>query len=53
MMGIGFEVEIGVCGIAVHFVSERAIRSPVNIEVQEGEVDFTFHGELKELMDAV
>jgi hypothetical protein len=36
-------------------VSQRAIRSSVNIQVQEWEVAFTFgfHGELNGLMDAV
>jgi hypothetical protein len=36
-------------------VSHRAIRSSVNIQVQEWEVAFTFgfHGELNGLMDAV
>jgi hypothetical protein len=38
MMGIGVEVEIGVSGLAVHFVTQRAIRSSVNIQVQEWEV---------------
>jgi hypothetical protein len=28
MMGLGVEVEIGVCGLVVHFVSQRATRSP-------------------------
>jgi hypothetical protein len=44
-----------VCGLAVHFVSQRAIRSAVNIYVQEGEVaiTFNFRGELKVLFDAV
>jgi hypothetical protein len=42
MMGLGVEVEIGVCGLAVHFLSQRAFRSPVIIHVQEGEVAFTF-----------
>jgi hypothetical protein len=31
MMGLGAEVEIGMCGLAVNFVSQRAIRSAVNI----------------------
>jgi hypothetical protein len=55
MMGLGVEVEIGVSGLVVHFVSQRAIRSSVNIQVQEREVTFTFgfHGELNGLMDAV
>jgi hypothetical protein len=55
MMGLGNEVEIGVSGLAAHFVSQRAIWSPVNIEVQEWEVAFTFsfHRELNGLMDAV
>jgi hypothetical protein len=30
-MGLGVEVEIGVCGLAVHFVSQTAITSSVNI----------------------
>jgi hypothetical protein len=38
MMGLGIEVEIGVSGLAVHFVSERPIWSSVNIQVQEWEV---------------
>jgi hypothetical protein len=33
-MGLGVEVEIGVCGLTVYFVSQRAIRSPVNDYVQ-------------------
>jgi hypothetical protein len=55
MIGLGFEVKIGVSWLAVHFVSQRAIRSSVNIQVQEWEVAFTFgfHGELNGLMDAV
>jgi hypothetical protein len=55
MMGLGVEVEIGVSGLAVHFVSQRAIRYSVNIQVQKWEVDFTFgfHLELNGLMDAV
>jgi hypothetical protein len=46
--GIGLEVEIGVCGLAVHFVAQTADRSSVNIYVQEGDVAFTFsfRGEL-------
>jgi hypothetical protein len=31
MMGLGVEAEIGVCGLAVHFVSQKAIRSSVDI----------------------
>jgi hypothetical protein len=55
MMGPGVEVEIGVSWLAVNFVTQRAIRSSVNIQVQEREVAFTFgfHGELNGLMDAV
>jgi hypothetical protein len=55
MMGLGVEVEIGVTGLAVHFVSQRAFRSSVNIQVQQWEVIFTFrfHGEQNGLMDAV
>jgi hypothetical protein len=55
MMGLGVEVEIGVSGLAIHFVSKRAVRSSINIQVQEWEVAFTFgfHGELNGLMDAV
>jgi hypothetical protein len=55
MMGLGVEVEIGVSGLAVHFVTQRAIRSSVNIQVQEWQVAFTFgfHGELDGLMDVV
>jgi hypothetical protein len=30
-MGLGVDVEMGMCGLAVYFVSQRAIRSPVNI----------------------
>jgi hypothetical protein len=52
MMGLGFEVEIGVSGLPVHFVTQRAIRSPVRISVQVA-FTFGFHGELIELMDAV
>jgi hypothetical protein len=46
MMGLGVEVEIGLCGLVVHFVSQKSIRSSVNIYVQEWEVAFTFgfHG---------
>jgi hypothetical protein len=53
-MGLGVEAEIGVSGLAVHFVSQRTIRSSVNIQVHEWEVAFTFgfHRELG-LMDAV
>jgi hypothetical protein len=53
--GTCVEVEIGVCGLAVQFVAQRAIRSSVNMQVQEWEVAFTFgfHGELNGLMDAV
>jgi hypothetical protein len=36
MMGLGVGVETGVCGLAVHFVSQRAIRSPVNVCVMMG-----------------
>jgi hypothetical protein len=52
MMALGVEVEIGVSGLAVHFVTQRAIRSSVNIQVQEWKVAFTFgfHGELNGLM---
>jgi hypothetical protein len=55
MMGLGAEVETGVNWLAVHFVSQSAIRSSVNIQVQEWVVAFTFgvHGELNGLMDAV
>jgi hypothetical protein len=55
MMELGVEVKIGVSGLAVHFVTQRAIRSSVNIQVQEWEVAFTFgfYGELNGLMDAV
>jgi hypothetical protein len=55
MMGRGVEVENGVCGLAVHFVSQRIVRSSVNTQVQEWEVAFTFgfSGELNGLMDAV
>jgi hypothetical protein len=55
MTGLGVEVKTGVSGLAVHFVTQRAIPSSVNIQVQEWEVDFTFgfHGELNGLMDAV
>jgi hypothetical protein len=31
MMELGVEVQIGVYCLAVYFVSQRAIRSPVNI----------------------
>jgi hypothetical protein len=59
-MELGVEVEIGVCvcvcvcGFVVHFVSQRSIRSSVNIQVQEWEEAFTFgfHGELNALMNA-
>jgi hypothetical protein len=55
MMGLGAEVKIGVSALAVYFVSQRAIRSSVIIQVQEWEVAFTFgfHGELNGLMDVV
>jgi hypothetical protein len=36
MMGLGVAVEIGVCGLAVHFASQRAIRSSVSIQVRNG-----------------
>jgi hypothetical protein len=51
MMGPGVEVETGVSGLAVHFVTQRAIRSSVNIQVQEWKVAFTFgfHGVLNGL----
>jgi hypothetical protein len=42
MMGLVIEIEIGVYGLVVHFVPQRSIRSPVNIQVQEKEVAFTF-----------
>jgi hypothetical protein len=35
MMGLGVEVKIGVSGLAVHFVTQRTIRSSVNIPVQD------------------
>jgi hypothetical protein len=41
MMGLGVEVEIGVSGLVVHFVSQRAIQSSVNTQVQEWEVVLT------------
>jgi hypothetical protein len=49
MLGLGAEVEICVCGFAVHFVAL------VNISVQEGEVtfSFSFYGEMNGLVDAV
>jgi hypothetical protein len=55
MIGLGVEVKIGVNGLAVHFMTQRAIRSSVSIQVQEWEMAFTFgfHGELNGLMDAV
>jgi hypothetical protein len=37
MMGLGVEVKIGVSGLAVHFVTQRAIRFSVNVQVQEWE----------------
>jgi hypothetical protein len=54
-LGFGVEVKIYVSGLAVHFVSQTAIRSSVNIQVQEWEVAFIFgfHGELNGLMDAL
>jgi hypothetical protein len=36
MMGLGIQIEIGVSGLAVHFVSQRVIRSSVNIWVMMG-----------------
>jgi hypothetical protein len=36
MMGLGVEVESVVSGLAVHFVSQRALRSPVNVWVMMG-----------------
>jgi hypothetical protein len=55
MMRLGVEVRIGVSGLAVHFVTQTAIQSSVNIQVQEWEVAFTFgfHRELNGLIDAV
>jgi hypothetical protein len=35
MTGLGVELEIDVCVLAVHFLAQGAIRSPVNIYVQE------------------
>jgi hypothetical protein len=54
-MGLGIEIEIGMSGFAVHFVYQRATRSPVNIQVQERKVAFafSFHGELNGLTEAV
>jgi hypothetical protein len=54
IMGLGVEVEIGVSGLAVHFVTQRDIRSSINIQVLEWEVAFNigFHDELNGLMDA-
>jgi hypothetical protein len=54
-MGLGVEIEIGVSGLAVYFGPQRAIRSSVNVQVQEWEVAFTFsfHRELNGLMEAV
>jgi hypothetical protein len=39
----------------VHSVAPRAVNTPLNISVQEGEVDLTFglHDELNALVDAV
>jgi hypothetical protein len=37
MMGLGAEVEIGVSGLEIHFVFQRAVQSSVNIQVQEWE----------------
>jgi hypothetical protein len=53
MMGLLVVVEFSVSGLSVHFVSQRAIRSSVNIQVQERELTFTFgfYGELNELVD--
>jgi hypothetical protein len=52
-MGLGAELEIGVCGL-VHFVSQTAFRSPVNIYVQVGQVSIAFGFHRKEWMvDAV
>jgi hypothetical protein len=55
MMRLGIEVEIGVSGLAVHFLSQRAIRSSVNIQAQDWEVavTFGFYRELNALIDAV
>jgi hypothetical protein len=55
MMGLGVEVEIGMCGLEVHFVYQTAIRLPESVCVQEGEVSFTFgfHGERIAWADAV
>jgi hypothetical protein len=53
MMGLGIEVEIGVCGLAVHFVSQRAISSHVNIQERDVAFTFNFYGELNGLVDAV
>jgi hypothetical protein len=55
MVGVCIELEIDVFGLSVHFLTQRAIRLPVNINVQEREVAaaFSFHGELYALVDAV
>jgi hypothetical protein len=50
MMRLGVEVKIGVSGLAVHFVSQRASRFPLQKEVT---FTFGFHGELNGFMDAV
>jgi hypothetical protein len=48
------EVEIRMCGFAVHSVAHRAVGSPVNIRVQEGKVALYFGllGKLYALMNA-
>jgi hypothetical protein len=55
MVGLGVQVEICVCGIAVHFVAQRTVMTPVNIYVQEEEVAFShcLHSLLNALVDAV
>jgi hypothetical protein len=55
VMGPSDEVQTGMGESAVHSGAQRAVTSPVNIYVQEGEVAFTFglHGEVKTLVDAI
>ena len=43
------------CGFPVDFMSQRAVYLPVYIDVQEGEVtfSFSFHGELYTVVDPI
>jgi hypothetical protein len=54
-MRTGTEVNVGMGRFAVYLMAHRAIRSPVNICVQEGKVAVSFGlcGELNILVDSV